>query len=541
MKLDRPWRRSFPIDDASIPPVVRFRFRAIQVAVALATMATGGTTGCLPLNPYTCTSSDQCQRDGAGLCGPNGSCAYADSNCASGYRYEDQAGSTPGICVEPEPPSSSTSGLGVSDESSTGAAESSTGEPLDTTGAIDPMCGAFGEACCLPADADSECDPGLACLDGICGCALAIDSGANHHCVTTSTDQLLCWGDNSSSQLGTFAGLASFEPIDALSVVFSSTAKPLAVSLSTTHSCAVRGPANPVCWGGNDAGQSSPSDEVDIVVFENEADAVVFGAGGQPADIAAGDAFSCATTISPTGENEPTLTCWGDNTNGQLGTPEPLIERIVSQVLPERVLDIEAGGRHACALGQSGTAYCWGDNTQGQLGVEDEVTGPTEIPLTDVRLMALGAAHSCFVTATELTCVGANDRGQLGNGSQVSQEEFVQPNLDISPSDIQQIVAANNHTCVLDQENTLYCWGDDTQGQLRLPMVDDDEDRFSSTPQVIDIQGLGTVQEIGTGASSTCILTTQGQIHCWGDNSLGQLGTSEDAGISTVALNCGLL
>ncbi|MDE0268033.1 MAG: RCC1 domain-containing protein, partial [Acidimicrobiaceae bacterium] len=69
---------------------------------------------------------------------------------------------------------------------------------------------------------------------------------------------------------------------------------------------------------------------------------------GIPILVSAGDQHSCAL-----GTND-TITCWGNNDNGQTDTPTGTYK------------NISAGSNHTCALGTNDTITCWGNNDNGQ-------------------------------------------------------------------------------------------------------------------------------------------------------------------------------
>ena len=96
-------------------------------------------------------------------------------------------------------------------------------------------------------------------------------------------------------------------------------------------------------------------------------------------------------------------------------------------------VSITAGLNHACAILSDGGALCWGLGSFGQLGngtpvytgqptpapVLDEGTG---LPRKDIRSMSAGSAHSCMVTEDDTAwCWGMNTAGQVGDGTTVNE------------------------------------------------------------------------------------------------------------------------
>jgi hypothetical protein len=70
-----------------------------------------------------------------------------------------------------------------------------------------------------------------------------------------------------------------------------------------------------------------------------------------------------------------TVSCWGANYHGVLGrgtdTPKETIGPVTGA--PSNVSELSLGRYHSCAWQEGVGAWCWGDNTQGQVGTG---TGP---------------------------------------------------------------------------------------------------------------------------------------------------------------------
>jgi alpha-tubulin suppressor-like RCC1 family protein len=79
------------------------------------------------------------------------------------------------------------------------------------------------------------------------------------------------------------------------------------------------------------------------------------------------------------------------------------------------------------------------------------------------------------------------------------------------------IVAGDSHTCALAAAGTVQCWGDNSLGQLGTGSF---ADRYVAAP----VPGLGGVSQVSAGWAHTCALRTTGTVDCWGMNSSGQLG-----------------
>jgi hypothetical protein len=65
------------------------------------------------------------------------------------------------------------------------------------------------------------------------------------------------------------------------------------------------------------------------------------------------------------------------------------------------------------------------------------------------------------------------------------------------------------HTCGIDGEGTLLCWGDNEEGELGF-----DTPTVVATPT--DVVGLPSVRQLAADRDHTCALTREGRVLCWG-------------------------
>lgn len=88
--------------------------------------------------------------------------------------------------------------------------------------------------------------------------------------------------------------------------------------------------------------------------------------------------------------------------------------------------------------------------------------------------------------------------------------------------DVRQVSAGTTHTCALRNDGNVWCWGDNALGQLG-----DASRRSSHVP--VRVRALPPARWVAAGAHSTCAVTLEGEVYCWGANSVGQLGNGETA------------
>lgn len=238
-----------------------------------------------------------------------------------------------------------------------------------------------------------------------------------------------------------------------------------------------------------------------------------------PTQIAAGGGTSCAIASGAP-------YCWGQNSNGQLGTGDRLVH---SRPVPVRGLStatsIAPGAWHTCAVSE-GDAYCWGKNDEGQLGTTDQKQAslPQRVaPLANVTGISAGVSHTCAISKGAVYCWGANEHGQLGTGASTGSST---PRKVVGLTNVQEVSAGTWHTCAIAEGGT-YCWGRNTDGQLGNGTKKD-----SSRP--VKISGSLKVTSISSGGDHTCAVAGQ-RAYCWGENHDGELGTGNFQGTTKPA------
>jgi alpha-tubulin suppressor-like RCC1 family protein len=141
-------------------------------------------------------------------------------------------------------------------------------------------------------------------------------------------------------------------------------------------------------------------------------------------------------------------------------------------------------------------------------------------PLTGTVNLGKAAAlsrHHCVVRDDgSVWCWGDNLRGQLGDGSTIDRVNPVRVrNLD-GPAVV--VASGHEHSCALMQDGGVKCWGWNGSGELG------DGTNASRSGQV-DVQGLDAPAiDLAVGGRHSCALLGNGAVTCWGSNGNGQLG-----------------
>ena len=285
---------------------------------------------------------------------------------------------------------------------------------------------------------------------------------------------LYCWGDNTYGQVGDGTTTARTAPVKVHDDV-------LQVVTGADHTCAVLTDQTPLCWGRDDAGQ------------------VGQGAAGPP-----------------------------------VLTPQPVAGLT-------DLIDVAAGGDSTCVIEESGAAKCWGSNSDGQIGDGTAGVTPVATPTavdtsaigagTDLMQIEVGGRHACAVTEDlGVWCWGADDHGQLGDGAPLSGQNLP---VDTGVEDVYAVSAGGDSSCAVDEDGHAWCWGDNTEGQLGTGDTTDQPEPAKVDQSGVATSGLyedaldasgGLLFAISMGERHACAMDVSGNPYCWGDNADGQLG-----------------
>lgn len=186
---------------------------------------------------------------------------------------------------------------------------------------------------------------------------------------------------------------------------------------------------------------------------------------------------------------------------------------------------VASGGGHACAI-VDGALQCWGANDHGQLGDGTKVASskPKVVISSGVTAVAIGSSHTCAIVGGALQCWGTNGSGQVGDGTST---DVLSP-VVVIPSGVTMVAAGTFHTCAV-VSGEMKCWGLNSSGQLGTGTTD---------PSLLPVSNKMSrgVQAISAGAKSTCAIVNDGQLSCWGSNTYGQLGNGTTVSSSSPSI-----
>lgn len=299
----------------------------------------------------------------------------------------------------------------------------------------------------------------------------------------------------------------------------------VSVSASAGTTCVLTGTRRALCWGSNAVGQVGGGVDDEVVV--------------EPVDVGLSEVVQIQTggvTCAVTGDGN--VWCWGSNIDGQLG------DRALgaSRNAPVRVSglpmiqEVAVGGDHVCARAEDGAVFCWGANDVGQLGdgTTEERDGPVRVSLErdDALAVVAGASTTCALRSPRVVrCWGA---APVGDGSMVSASFPVAVGL----SGVERLVADTGLLCGISAGQPR-CWGV-APGALGA----DSTEPFVYEPLPIAALSLGSDDRFAASsyfarfaeiqlAAHACSVSEMDGLRCWGFNHRGELGidSSEIEGV----------
>lgn len=222
---------------------------------------------------------------------------------------------------------------------------------------------------------------------------------------------------------------------------------------------------------------------------------------------------SCALT------SDKEIWCWGrSNALGYDPNPEDSWWIAPTRIdgITDEVVEITAAAATYCARTVKGEVWCWGMRLLG----EDAMT-PTPKPerlmsLSDVRSLGYGTTMGlCAIVGDgEVKCWGIGDTGQLG--SEDPMAGLVAPIAIPGLSGVTSVGTGAAHSCALTSVGDVYCWGNNDLAQLGR------EGASSVTP--VQVANVSNVVDLSVSTTHNCVRRANDEIVCWGFNDSGQLG-----------------
>ena len=201
----------------------------------------------------------------------------------------------------------------------------------------------------------------------------------------------------------------------------------------------------------------------------------------------------------------------------------------------KKLAEYGSGYEHSCAIMSDDSVYCWGNGQYGALGTNSTTSSTTPVPVytqdvlngKTIKQITTGYYHTCVIASDDKDyCWGYGLAGRLGDNG-IVQKNAPYPVREFATTVVSQIAAGNEHTCSLNSERKLYCWGRGVNGELGRDVL-----LGSTTPTAVNMNNFGTesVKQVVAGDKFTCAATVEGTAFCWGSNITGRTGVGLAAG-----------
>ncbi|PRW45342.1 Serine threonine- kinase CTR1 [Chlorella sorokiniana] len=330
------------------------------------------------------------------------------------------------------------------------------------------------------------------------------------------------------------------------------------VFMGHNYACGLAANGSAWCIGSNDAGQLGIGKGVN-----NSAVPVIVTGGGPYSQLSVSkwSPFVCGIRA-----DDQTLECFGDQTAAEdEESPEAAdpANKIASSPVPTPVFPsykftaVALGIKHICGVeAVTERVLCWGNNNWGQLGRGqastnvNETMQPAYIDLpADVKFESVGACnvHTLAVARSgDVYCFGENVVGQCGNPA-VLDPVVATPTVIPGSKRFTQVSVGGKHICAVDVDADLWCWGDNTSGELGcdkdcptvVNVTDMDGLSFKASFTPVKVApGQQRWKQVSAAIYFTCATTTEGAALCWGSGYVGEatLGRGTNAA-PTIAVN----
>ncbi len=189
---------------------------------------------------------------------------------------------------------------------------------------------------------------------------------------------------------------------------------------------------------------------------------------------------------------------------------------------------LAAGGASTCVRTSNGEARCWGDNAHGSLGIGRDDPKTSAEPLAPYELgpvkgLFAGELASCAIRPDgKLLCWGSTGLVGWGNtGTLRDKISILYPFVATDAAgDVARVAIGRYFVCVLTTAGEVRCFGVNDKSQLGLGNTDDQ--KLPTTVRGLD--GPATSIAASMGGEFACATTKSGAVFCWGNAPLGIAG-----------------
>jgi alpha-tubulin suppressor-like RCC1 family protein len=177
-----------------------------------------------------------------------------------------------------------------------------------------------------------------------------------HACALATNGLIWCWGSNTTGQLGRGGGTDPGTSSAATILGFDQFST---LGAGVGSSCAVRLDRVALCWGDNSSGQIGVATTLTV-----QSSPVAVSGNHQFEQVSVGQGFACGADVAGNGWCWG-ANAFGQLGNGGTGQPSPPSPQAVSGTVSFAAID--AGWSHACGVSTDHRVYCWGRAQPGGL------------------------------------------------------------------------------------------------------------------------------------------------------------------------------
>ena len=117
------------------------------------------------------------------------------------------------------------------------------------------------------------------------------------------------------------------------------------------------------------------------------------------------------------------------------------------------------------------------------------------------------------------------------NDAHISQGWVLSPFIHYHCNSQKYIWFMSQHSCHINPNGKLKCWGNNSHGRLGLGDTTtrgDNANEMGDNLSLVDLGIESKVKQIAMGGEHTCVILINDKMKCWGNNQYGQTGMDEN-------------
>lgn len=192
---------------------------------------------------------------------------------------------------------------------------------------------------------------------------------------------------------------------------------------------------------------------------------------------------------------------------------------------------VSSGLRHTCGIAPDG-AWCWGLNGIGMLGDSSNINAAVPVRV------AGGQTFTVVDAGTGTTCGLSTTGAPWCWGQRVDYTQYDSVPVGVTGGHVFRTievgsVEAGFLACGLTVGGDVYCWGDNDVGQLGVPHTGPEVCNGRPCSRVpVRVPLAQPASAIAVGKYHACALATGGAAYCWGYDGWGQIGAGNDSALA---------